>query len=84
MAIAEPALRSFIRTKVRFRGGNLLGSALGFAISVGTSIANQYEITYPWNRMLQPRRGRYGQGVFVNGSQNGTQATAYQQRQTLR
>jgi len=61
MAIAEPALRQFgfrQLQRMRFRGGNLLGTAIGSAIGIGYGIAKNYDLTFPWSPMVQPGRSR--------------------------
>ncbi len=81
MALAEPALRQYGFHKLRnlrFRGGGVLGTAIGIGIGIGYGIAEHYEFGFPSRGKFQPDRTK--RTPFVNGSQNGG---AYQQRQTL-
>ncbi len=70
MALAEPVMRSYGIQRLQrlgFRGGNLLGTAIGTGIGIGTSIVINYDITWPWSTMLQPKRSPRGV-PSINGS----------------
>ncbi len=86
MALAQPALRQFGLQKLRnlrFRGGSVIGSAIGIGVSIGFSLTQDWDIQFPWSGMLQPDKPiRTGVGVIENGStQNGS---TNQQHQALR
>ncbi len=83
MALAEPALRQFGIQKlrnVRFRGGNLLGTAIGAAIGIGFGIASNYEFGLPRPGIVQPDRTK--RTPFVNGKTSYVNKDAYSQYQT--
>ncbi len=59
MALAQPALRQFGIQKLRninTRGGTLLGTIIGTAIGLGFNLAADFEVTFPWDRAMQPNR----------------------------
>ncbi len=83
MALAEPALRQFGLRKLqnlRFRGGSLLGTAVGTGISLGYGIAADIDFTWPWSRMEQPGQSRR---PFLGGKIP-SNAVSHQYKQTLR
>ncbi len=82
MALVEPVLRQYGLQKfrnLRFRGGNLLGSAIGVGIGIGYGLAKDFEFTFPWSPSLQPSRS--GRTVIGSPPSNGS---ADQRNQTLR
>ena len=86
MALAEPVLRQFGVQKlrnVRIRGGSLLGSAIGAGIGIGSGLIINYDVTWPWSTMLQPKRSPRGVPSVGNGSSS-TYASTYQFNQALR
>ncbi len=84
MALAEPALRAFGVAKLqrlRFRGGSLLGTAIGTAIGIGFSVSSNWDVSLPWTPGFQPHRtGR----PFVGNVPQTENASTYQQSQALR
>ncbi len=77
MALAEPALRYHIRTRVKFRGSSLLGSVIGAGIAIGDALYRQYELTLPWAKVEQPERG---QRAFVGRLDDGSQDVSSNQQ----
>ncbi len=74
MALAQPALRQFGFQKLqrlRFRGGSLLGTAIGSAIGIGYGLSQNYDLTVPWSRMEQPAIRRRA----VSGSLQGNEVS---------
>ncbi len=82
MALAEPALRTYGLHKLqgyRLRGGSLLGTAIGTGIGIGYSLTKDWEVTFPWSSVEQPRIRK---GPGVNALQEQTEQGSYQQYKT--
>ncbi len=86
MALAEPALRQFGVYKLKSistRGGSLLGTAIGTAIGIGYSLTKDWQVTFPWSSVEQPRipnRSFVGNASIFQKENAG----AYQYNQALR
>jgi len=85
MALAEPTFRPYALrrlTRMRYRGGSLIGTAIGTGIGIGTSILTNYDITWPWNQMLQPKRSPRGVPSINGSAQNARYDQQYQTYRT--
>ncbi len=75
MAIAEPVLSQYINTKVRFRGGSILGTAIGAGIGIGAYVLENYDFTSPFSDILQPDRpSTKPGGAFIGATSKNAQS----------
>ncbi len=81
MAVAVPVMQQWISTKIRVRGGGIIGIPIGIGIGVGSYLIENFEFTTPFRGNILNPPGRKPGGQFLDASQKNV--GTYHKYQTL-